>query len=453
LANLEAIDKYIDDHLDASLAELSKLCAQPSVSASGQGIKECAGLVSEMLRRRGFAVELFKTAGHPVIYAEAPGTSDRTLLFYNHYDVQPPEPLELWTTPAFEPTIRDGALYARGSADDKGHIMCRLAALDAVKAITGAYPCRIKFVIEGEEETSSVHLHEFVESQKDRLKADGCVWEFGTVDHEERPVEILGLRGICYVELRAKTASTDAHSGLGGSIFPNAAWRLVWALNTLKDQNENILIPGFYDNVKQPTAYDMELLNKLPDTAEYLLKTYELKGFLKGIKSGVELHREEVFVPTCTICGLTSGYQGPGSKTVLPAQASAKVDFRLVPDQDPEDIVKKLRKHLDAQGFSDIEIAYLGGERPGRTDPGDPFVKLTIDAARDAYGKEMLVSPMIGGSGPNALFLDHVKVPVVTAGVGYPGSRAHAPDEHMRIDHFVKGTKHTARIAIKMGEW
>lgn len=451
MTDLAAVDRYIEEHLDDSLAELSRLCAQPSVSAQMLGIQECAELVADMLRRRGFRVEVIATGGSPVVYGEADGQSDQTLLFYNHYDVQPPEPLELWSTPPFEPAIREGRMYARGVSDDKGHIECRLSALDALKAVRGSYPCRIKFVIEGEEETSSVHLEEFVIHNAGKLKADACVWEFGGVNYEGRPVQHLGLRGICYVELSVKTGTLDAHSGLGGSIFPNAAWRLVWALNTLKDQNEHIRIPGFYDDVKPPSARDLALIANLPDDSQDLINTYGLKGFLKEMTGGPELRREEVFLPTCTICGLTSGYQGPGSKTVLPAQASAKVDFRLVPDQKPREILEKLRRHLDAEGFSDVEIKYLGGEAPGRTDPDHPFVKLTLEAAREAYGMEPVIAPMVGGSGPNFVFLDVLKVPIVTAGVGHPGSRAHAPNENMVIENFVQGVKHTARILDKFG--
>ena len=452
MTNFTAIDRYIEDHLDDSIEELKRLCAQPSVSAQGLGIKECAELVAEMLRARGFKAEVIPTKGHPIVYGEADGASDRALLFYNHYDVQPPEPLELWDSPPFEPTLRDGKLYARGVSDDKGHIQCRLSALDAVKAVTGRYPCKVKFVIEGEEETSSVNIVPFVEHNPQKLKADGCVWEFGGVNHEGRPNQSLGMRGICYVELVAQTGTLDAHSGLGGSIFPNAAWRLTWALSTLKGQDERIRIPGYYDNVRPPTKRDLELLAALPDDSEDMLKRYGLKGFLKGMKGGVDLQREEVFMPTCTICGLTSGYQGPGYKTVLPVQASAKVDFRLVPDQTPEEVLEKLRKHLDAEGFSDIEIKFLGGERPGRTDLDHPLVKLAIDTAREVYGKEPVVAPIIGGSGPNYVFLDSLKVPIITAGVGYPGSRAHAPNENMVLENFVQGVKHTARILEEFGK-
>jgi acetylornithine deacetylase/succinyl-diaminopimelate desuccinylase-like protein len=309
----------------------------------------------------------------------------------------------------------------------------------------------VKFIIEGEEEVSSVHLPEFVSAQRDLLAADACVWEFGGVDFRERPMQYLGMRGICYVELSVETASQDVHSGLGGSIFPNAAWRLVWALNTLKGPDETIRIPGFYDAVRPPSQRDRELMAALPEVAEEYRQRYRLDHFLKGLTGGVNLRMEEVFVPTCTICGLTSGYQGPGSKTVLPARASAKIDFRLVPDQTPEQVLKLLRAHLDAQGFGDVQVTFIGGEAPGRTDPDDPFVKLVVDTAADVYGVPMEIVPMIGGSGPNHAFLEYLKLPVVTAGVGHPGSQAHAPNENLRLDLYVKGAKHIVRILKAFG--
>ncbi len=442
------IDGHIDSHLDRSLAELSALCAIPTVSAhGGPPMQQGAEFVAEMLRQRDFTAEIHPTPGHPIVFAERAGRSSKTLLFYNHYDVQPPEPLELWESPPFEATLRDGKLYARGVSDDKGHIQCRLSAIDAVLAAhDGELPCGLKFVIEGEEETSSAHVPIFIHENREKLAADACIWEFGGVNHEGRPMQYLGMRGICYVELSVETASQDAHSGLGGSIFPNAAWRLAWALAGLKGPDERIRIPGHYDEVRQPTARDLQLLAALPDPAADLKQRYGLTHFLKGLEGGVELRREEVFVPTCTICGLTAGYQGPGSKTVLPARASAKVDFRLVPDQRPEDVLRRLRAHLDAQGFSDVQIKYLGGEPPARTDPDDPFVQMVVKAAAGVYGVEQQIVPMVGGSGPNSPFIEELKLPVATAGVGYPGGQAHAPNENMVIEHFLTGTKHTARI-------
>jgi acetylornithine deacetylase/succinyl-diaminopimelate desuccinylase-like protein len=416
MENYAQIDAYLDAHLDDSIVELSRFAAQPSVAAQNWGLEECAQMVSEMLQARGFSAEILPTGGSPVVVAERQGRdSSKTLLFYNHYDVQPAEPLDLWETPAFEPNVRDGKLFARGVSDDKGHLTSRLFAIDAILAQDGELPCNVKFVVEGE-------------------------------DHRDIPMQYLGMRGICYVELSVETAKSDVHSGLGGSIFPNAAWRLIWALNSLKDEDERIRIPGFYDPVQPPSERDIQLAQALPEVADEYKERYGIQNFLKGLTGGVELFLAEVFEPTCTICGLTSGYQGAGSKTVLPAKASAKVDFRLVPNQTPPEVVKQLRAHLDAEGFSDVKINFLGGGPPARTDPDDPFIQLVVDTANSVYDQPMEIVPMVGGSGPNHAFIHELNLPVATAGVGYPGTNAHAPNENMRLDLYLVGAKHIARI-------
>ena len=446
------IKNYLEANLDSSLAELSQLCAQPSIAAQNLGVQECAQLVGEMLTKRDFTVEIMPTDGAPVVYAERKGKLDKTLMFYNHYDVQPPEPLEEWDSPPFEPAIRDGKMYARGVSDDKGHIVSRLHAIDALLDSDGELPCNIKFVIEGEEETSSVHLHEFIEVNQSKLAADACIWEFGGVDHREVPIQYLGMRDICYVELAVRTAEIDAHSGLGGSIFPNAAWRLIWAPRSIKGTDERIRLPGHYDDVVPPSARDRQLMEAMPEVSEEFKQRYGVEYFLNDLNGGVELRLAEVFEPTCTICGFTSGYQGEGGKTVLPAFASAKVDFRLVPDQKPENVLINLRTYLDEGGFEDVEITYLGGEPPARTDPDDPFVALVVRTAEPVYGHAMQIMPMIGGSGPNFPFIHILGLPVATAGVGYPGSQVHAPNENMRIDLYLKGAEHIARILYAFGE-
>jgi acetylornithine deacetylase/succinyl-diaminopimelate desuccinylase-like protein len=243
-----------------------------------------------------------------------------------------------------------------------------------------------------------------------------------------------------------ESLSTDVHSGLGGSIFPNAAWRLTWALGTLKGPDERIRIPGFYDNVRPPSELDRELLAALPDVAQEYKSRYGVKAFIKGLTGGTELKVEEIFSPTCTICGLTSGYQGAGPKTVQPARASAKVDFRLIPDQTPAEVLEKLRAHLDSEGFSDVQIEFLGGEPPARTDPDDPFVNIVVDTAKDIYGVPMQKVPMTGGSGPNYPFVHDLGLPVATAGLGYPDSRVHAPNENIRLDLYLKHAKHMVRV-------
>lgn len=278
MSNYKKIDSYFEQNLDQNLAELSTYVAQPSISAQNLGLKECSQLVKGMLEKRGFKAEVMATDGAPVVFAERKGKSDKTLLIYNHYDVQPPEPLELWESPPFAPEIRDGKMYGRGVSDDKSHLTARLFAIDAILDEDGELPCNIKFIIEGEEETASEHLHEFIAGNLDRLKADACIWEFGGVDHRDVPMEYLGLRGICYVELSVESLGTDVHSGLGGSILPNAAWRLTWALNSLKSIDERILIPGFYDDVIPPTTRDRELMDKLPDFADEYKKTLRREG-------------------------------------------------------------------------------------------------------------------------------------------------------------------------------
>jgi len=446
MTSLEEINKYLDKHLDESLAELMTYCAQPSVAASGEGIAACAELTGAMLRRRGFEVELIETGGSPVVYGYRPGRSGKTLLFYNHYDVQPPDPLDLWVSPPFEPEIRDGKMYARGVSDDKGHVVSRLFALDALLAEDGELPCGVKFLIEGEEEISSPHLGLVIRENLEKFAADACIWEFGGVDHEESPGLTLGMRGICYVELSVETASQDAHSGLGGSIFPNAAWRLVWALRSIKGSDGRVQIPGFYDAIRPPTERDRAMLATLPPRIDDLRGRYGVKSFLGDTEDELELRIQEVFEPSATICGLDAGYQGKGSKTVLPHRASAKMDFRLVPDQRPEDIFEKLRRHLDAEGFEDVHLHYHGGTTPARSDPDDPFFKLVVDSAEPIYGKPVVVEPIIGGSGPSSFFIHDLGLPVATSGVGHPGTQAHAPNENVRIDLYLKGARHAASI-------
>lgn len=444
--DFKKIDHYLEEKLSQSITELSELCRIPSIAAQNTGQTEAAALVASMLTRRGFQVEIMPSAGAPVVYGERKGKADKTLLFYNHYDVQPAEPFELWDSPPFEPDLRDGKLYARGVSDDKGHITSRLHALDAILAAEGELPCTIKFIVEGEEEIGSVNLPPFIKEHAGKLAGDACIWEFGYVDHRGVPIQYAGLRGICYVELSVECLSQDVHSGVGGTIFPSAAWRLVWALSTLKGPDERIRIPNYYENVIPPTERDKELFSKLPEIAEEYHRRYGVKAFLRDATGGAELRTQEVMEPSCTICGLTAGYQGPGSKTVLPAKASAKVDFRLVPNQTPEETLTKLRAHLDAQGFEDVHITYLGGEAPGRTDPDDAFLQLVVQTAEEIYESPMELHPMTGGSGPNHAFIHYLNVPVATAGLGYPDTRAHAPNENIRLDQYLQHARHITRI-------
>ena len=438
------IDNFLQSGLEGYMAETAQLCAQPSISARQEGMLECADLVASILEQHGFRVQQFPTPGNPIIVGRADGRSDRTLLFYNHYDVQPPEPLELWTSPPFEPTLRDGALYGRGAKDDKGEFVARLAAVDAVRAAHGGtLPCGVTFCVEGEEEIGSHHIAQFVREHLDILRCHGSIWEEGGVNAAGQSVVSLGPRGILYVELEVEMLRRDAHSG-GASVLPNAAWRLLRALSSLKGPDERILIPGFYDHVRPPSARDLELLRALPSDEDEMRAQFEVKQFVRGVTG--EAYKRAVFEPTCNIAGIGGGYQGAGSKTVIPARAMAKVDFRLVPDQDPEDILAKLRQHLDDQGFRDVRVTRLGAMWPSTSRADDPLVALTARTGEAVYGAPTVLTPLSGGSSPRYAFAGPLGIPIVTAGVGYPGTRAHAPDEHVRLADFLNGARHIARI-------
>ncbi len=444
---MQDVYKYIDENWQEAIEDLKKFCAQPSISAQAAGIEETANMAAEFLKKYGVNSQVISTSGNPVVYGELKGESPYTLLFYNHYDVQPPEPLELWTTPPFEPVIDNDILRARGVSDDKGDIMARILAVKAFLETKGKLPISIKFLIEGEEEVGSVSLPSFIDEHKSLLDSDACFWESGSVSWDDRPEIVLGLKGIVCVELEARGAARDIHSSRG-TIVPNPAWRLIWALNSIKDENENILIEGFYDNVRPPTEQEIEVIKNIPIQDKEFRESLGIDRFLKGLE-GTDLQLYHIFQPACTINGLISGYTGEGSKTVLPCQARAKLDFRLVPNQAADEIIPKLRNHLHKNGFSDVMVTVGEGENPARTPLDSPFAKSVSEAAREAYGSEPIIKPTATGSGPMFSFTDTLGLPVASAGVGNPDSRAHAPDENIRLVDFVKGVKHVAAIMGK----
>jgi acetylornithine deacetylase/succinyl-diaminopimelate desuccinylase-like protein len=441
-----AIDQFLQTHLDTYLKETIRYCAQPSISTHGLEMHECAKLVVEILREHGLEVQTFETPTYPIIVGRATGESERTLLFYNHYDVQPVDPLDLWTTPPFEPTIRDGKLFARGAKDDKGELIARLAAVDAVRAAHGGtLPCGVIFVLEGEEEVGSPHIAQFVREHLDLLKCDAAVWEEGSINHDGHPTDSLGCRGVMCLELRVRTLTRDAHSGSAHAL-PNAAWRLVNALSCLKGADERILIPGFYDDARPPTKRDLELIDALPDYEPFAREQFGVRQFVHG-NTGKAIEYA-VFEPTCNICGITSGYQDEGTKTVIPAMALAKIDFRLVPDQDADDILRKLRAHLDAQGFTDVEIIQPETPiHPYKDSTEYPIFEYSLRMGEEVYGKRAYLEPMSGGSSPVYAFAEPLgNIPVISPGVGYWDNRSHSPNEHIRIEDFLNASRQIARI-------
>lgn len=442
---MQDVFDYIDQHRDRFIERLQWLCRQPSIAAQNVGIRETAQMVAQLMREVGVAPELYATDGAPVVYGTA-GDRGRILLVYNHYDVQPPEPLELWESPPFAAEVRDGRLYARGAADNKGNLVARLCAVEAWLRVRGVLPLTLRFVVEGEEEISSAHLHQFVREHRDLVQADGCLWEAGGKDIQENPGLYMGAKGILYVELEARGANRDVHSSQA-TMVPNPAWRLVWALSTLKDRNEQVLIAGFYDDMVEPTAEEMEHLRRIAAQRDDDLRRRDLglDGFLLGL-TGIQLIKRNLFQPTCTICGIGAGYTGQGSKTVLPARAIAKLDFRLVPNQRPDDILHKLQTHLAQHGFADLEVRLLGAEYPARTPVDSLLSRVIQETTKEIYGRDPIVSPLMAATGPMYELTAQFGIPTVGTGAGYAHSNGHAPNENIRLDDFFQHMKHVALI-------
>ncbi|MBI4336848.1 MAG: M20/M25/M40 family metallo-hydrolase [Chloroflexi bacterium] len=445
------VRRYIEAHFNEAVKDLERICNQPSVSAQGLGIAECADLVKRMLEETGISAHLLAApGGPPAVFGEIRGASARTLLVYDHFDVQPPEPLELWQTPPFNLSVRDGCAYARGVSDDKGNLVARLHAIRAWLKVKGRLPCSLQYIVEGEEEIGSPHMGAFMGQHRSLFKADFCIWEGGGVNSQGRPQIILGCKGIVYLELEAKGTGHDAHSSYG-AVVPNAAWRLAWALRTIKGPDERVRIRGFYDRVRRPTRVELAALRRLPDETEADLRGWGLKGFLKDVR-GYTYRKRHLLEPSCSICGIEGGYTGKGTKTVIPAAARAKIDFRLVPDQRPEEVVEGLKAHLAEHGFGDIQVRDPGGHSPpARTPITSPWVKVVGETAKEVYSGPPEVSPTAAGSGPMAYFRQLGLDVIMGVGAGYPESRIHSPNENIRLDDFRRAVLHTAALLERVG--
>jgi acetylornithine deacetylase/succinyl-diaminopimelate desuccinylase-like protein len=450
---------YLDAHPREAQSILETLARQPSIAAQNVGMDEAADLVESLLSKAGFETQrLYAEGAPPAIYGEQRasrwrGSSPFTLLLYNHYDVQPAEPLELWESPPFEPTVRDGKLYARGVSDNKGGIAMRLAAFRALRAVYGELPVTIRWLIEGEEEVGSPHFEAIAKTYAGLLQADGCLWEESGFDMADRPVLTLGSKGILYVQLDVQGLGRDAHSGSAASL-PSAAWRLVGALNAIRGPDGRVRIPGFYEDVIPPTPAQLEALADITDMEAQTREMYQIERFVDGL-TGLALRERQAFSPTCNIAGLLSGYTGEGTKTVLPARAMTKIDFRLVPDQDPHDILAKLRAHLDAEGYTDVKISSADGSEPVVTPIEHPFVQRVIEIS-DAFSEaKPSVVPLMGGTLPLLGALRrHVGVPGLAApgGPGYWASGAHAPNEHVRLQDLPRAVRFNCHLFHGLGE-
>lgn len=451
----EKLTKELQTQTQNFRSLITEYCRLESVAAQNRMMTETADWVETLLKDTGFETQQIAVAGAPnYVYGSIKGKSDFTLLLYNHYDVQPEAPIELWNSPPFEATERDNKLYARGICDNKAELIARICAMRAILPANGELPINIKWIIEGEEEIGSLHFDALTREHGHLLKADGTLWEGGGFNEKGQAVITLGARGMLYVEYSVEIMNQDAHSG-NAHALPSAAWRLLKALSSLKDENGRILIPGFYDDARQPTESEKQAFRDKVDSdlEAKLLAMYGIDSFLHN-KEGYELE-VAVFEPTANIAGFLSGYTEKGVKTVLPAKAMAKMDFRLVPEQRPDDILEKLQSHLKAQGFDDVQVKKLGSGDPVVTPIEGPFVQRIKQICKEFANQEPEIIPLGGGTLP---LLGAMKNNVGILGLSisgnpaYYGSGAHAPNEHIRLDDIPKAIEFNVFMLNELGK-
>jgi len=450
--NMDAL-KHVDSNLNNLISDLQTLIRQPSVSAKNEGIEECAKLVKKLLKKSGLKSEILRLKKEvaPIVYGEIKSKQNptKTLMFYNHYDVQPAEPFDLWDYPPFSGTRKGNKIFGRGATDDKGELITRIKAVEAYLKTTGDVPCNIKFVIEGEEETGSAHIEKYLKKYKKKFSCDAVIWEFGYVDAKNRPIIGLGMKGLLFVELSIKESIIDAHSSLA-VLIKNPAWRLIEAVTTLRDSNGKILIKDWYNEVIPFSKKDLKLISKEPFDENVFKKEFGIKSFV-GNKKGMDAKKALAGGATCNIAGFVSGYTGDGAKTVLPGEALVKIDFRLVPKMDPKKQVMRLKKHLKSKGFGDVKIKVFHGEAAARTSSSEPFVTQVKEAADKSFGKSIL-SVSNAGTGPMYPFVEILKAPCISIGSTYMFSRIHSPNEFARVDLLKKTTKCICLIMENFGK-
>jgi acetylornithine deacetylase/succinyl-diaminopimelate desuccinylase-like protein len=448
---------YIDQNSDRFVEELKDFLRIPSVSADptrNADTRRAAEFVAEEARRIGLEnVQILDTAGHPVVYGDWLHADGKpTVLIYGHYDVQPPEPLELWTTPAFEPTVRDGNIYARGSIDDKGQVFMHLKSIEALMKTSGSLPVNVKIIIEGEEEVGSPNLVPFLREHRDLLASSAVMISDTTMYDYEMPGITYGLRGLAYFELHVTGANTDLHSGMFGGPVPNPIVALCEMIAKMKDADGRILLPGFYDDVLEVTPEEHAELERLPFSEEDFKKMLDIPAVI-GEKEYSIIERLWAR-PTLDVCGIWGGYQGEGAKTVLPAKAAAKISMRLVANQDFTKIGDYLRAFVAENTPAGVraEVVELHGGPPALTPTDSAPVRAALAALEQAFGtKPFLIRS--GGSIPIvADFESELHAPVVLMGFGLPDQNAHAPDEKMNLANYHRGIKSAALFLHKYAE-
>jgi len=441
---MDNVIDFINVNRDRYLEELKAFLAIPSISALPEhaaDVTRCAEWCADEMRRIGLQnVKLIPTPGNPVVYGDwlgAPGAP--TILFYGHYDVQPVDPLNLWQSPPFEATIRDGEIYARGSADDKGQVFMHFKAVEAHIKQNGRLPMNIKFILEGEEEVGSAHLDDFIRAHKGELAADVVVISDSPMFTRGVPSMCYGLRGLVYFQIDLRGSSTDLHSGSFGGAVANPAFVLAQMLAQMKDRGGRIRIPGFYDDVVQLQEEERHAWASLPFNERQYKKDFGIPKVFG--ESGYTTLERTWARPTFEVNGLLSGFTGEGAKTVLPAVSMAKVSMRLVPNQDPDKIAKLFEDYVRAVAPKTVEVTItrMHGGKPGMTSYDNPFVQAAGRAIERGFGRAPVFTREGGSIPVVSTFQEELGLPSVLFGVGLPDENAHAPNEKLDVGNFHNG--------------
>jgi acetylornithine deacetylase/succinyl-diaminopimelate desuccinylase-like protein len=455
----QATDTFVQQNQDRLLDELKDFLRIPSISTLPEhkgDIQRAASFVADSLKKAGIEnVEIISTDGNPLVYGDwlhVPGKP--TVLCYGHYDVQPPDPLELWVSPPFEPAVRDGNLYARGSADDKGQMYMHIKAVEALRAVNGTLPINLKFLIEGEEEVGGASITKYVAANPAKLKSDVALVSDTALYAEGLPTLCIGLRGLVYMEVEATGPARDLHSGLYGGAAPNPVFGLAELLSKCKNAEGVIQVPGMYDDVAPPAAAEKESWERLPFDESKFLKNEVGSERLTG-EAGYSVLERVWARPTFEVHGIAGGFTGAGAKTVIPSKATAKVSFRLVPKQDPEKILKSFRTFLEknAPVGIRIELRVLSAGPAIMVDPSHPAIQTAARAFGEVLGKPTVFTRSGGSIPVVGDFANHLGIPSILMGFGLPDDGLHSPNEKYCLANYYQGIMTIAHFFEEMGAY
>lgn len=445
----QKISDYVDKNKDRLVAELQAFLRQPSISTENIGMEECTEMIQKELKGLGLNTEMLVVEGaFPAVYGTTAEKGKKKELFvYGHYDVQSPDPVDKWTSDPFSAEIRGNHIYARGATDDKGNLFANIKAAEALKAVLGYIPAGLKFFFEGEEEVGSPNLEAYLTKYADVLKADACVICDRGVHESGRPQMYLGNKGILSVEIKAKRAKRDVHSG-HAPLIANAVWDLVRLLNSMKNEFDEITIDGYTGSVNSPSPDEIQLLKSVPFDREQFMREYGIREILGNDQEDIEILKRLLYTPTCNISGIKGGWAGERGKTIVPCEAWVRLDMRLVKNLTIEEAKEKIAQFVQRSPFGEFELKMSGNNEPYQISPQHELVKLAIDVTRKVYGSDPVVWPLLDGSGPMCLFPKCLGAENFIIGLGAPFSTAntHAPDENISIDQYLTGIKCMANI-------